>query len=263
MSNHQEKMPKMPRTVYEKHSVTQTFPAIDSLRSAEEAAVKINISAARLLELAEAGYAPHYRIDGGPPMFAAGELRAWAKENLIQRFEGHDIPFEIIVSPIIKADEFELPPVSLLNVSPLMPVSRDVLPPGVYFLCKGDEVVYVGQSVVPHSRIHQHAGGFSEGAQKDFDRAYMIPVPRERLSQVEGAFIRALRPKYNADRNGRYCAPAGNAESDKAAIGRYLDGEMTLSDAVESARESSTPRRHYRTTGSFDPKEAARRLIGD
>lgn len=62
--------------------------------------------------------------------------------------------------------------------------------PAVYFLCLGDEVVYVGQSTNPAGRIAEHAASSS----KRFDRVYALNVPAEELNNVEGAFIQLLKP---------------------------------------------------------------------
>jgi hypothetical protein len=85
--------------------------------------------------------------------------------------------------------------------------------PAVYFLLKGDEVVYVGKDRRPPSRIQQHR---IENV-KDFDSAYLLYVTDEdieavkatdigqwrgqwhnrALSLLEGEWIRRLFPKYN------------------------------------------------------------------
>ncbi len=63
--------------------------------------------------------------------------------------------------------------------------------PCVYFLLDGDDVVYVGQSVSLQTRIISHK------KDKKFDRVVYISCDRERLDEVEGTFIRALKPKFN------------------------------------------------------------------
>ena len=63
---------------------------------------------------------------------------------------------------------------------------------GIYFLCSLDRVVYVGQSICTGARIARHK---QEG--RSFDRAYILPAPREDLNKLEASFIRALNPPGN------------------------------------------------------------------
>jgi hypothetical protein len=62
-------------------------------------------------------------------------------------------------------------------------------PPGVYILMHGEEVVYVGQSINPSTRLGQHT------KDKIFDKAYLIPT--ENRLAVEAEYIQKYRPKYN------------------------------------------------------------------
>lgn len=72
---------------------------------------------------------------------------------------------------------------------------------GVYFLIKGNEVVYVGQSVHIPSRICGHSD-------KDFDRYAYVPCPPEALDQLESLYIHVLRPKLNGEQSwGGMAAP--------------------------------------------------------
>jgi hypothetical protein len=68
-----------------------------NLKSAKDAATDLGISEERLTRLADGGYAPHYRIDGGPPLFRIGELKRWGAVNLIQQVGGRDIPAPVRV----------------------------------------------------------------------------------------------------------------------------------------------------------------------
>lgn len=62
-------------------------------------------------------------------------------------------------------------------------------PPGVYFLLHEEEIVYVGQSTSPGSRIAQHI------KDKIFDRVLLIPT--NDLDNVEAKYIKKFQPKYN------------------------------------------------------------------
>lgn len=141
------------------------------------------------MELAEAGYMPHYRIDGGPPMFKKSEARAWVSSNLIERVQGRAIPSSIRV--VVPAPEVvDRPPSTISNVPGLQQIPKSGYQPGVYFLCKGEQVVYVGQSVHPAARIATHDASTT----KDFDRVYLLPVPQSELDDTESAFIKLLHP---------------------------------------------------------------------
>ena len=72
-----------------------------------------------------------------------------------------------------------------------VPVVRVV---GVYFLMRDGEVVYVGQSVNFHRRLHNH---LEEG--KKFDAYYLMECDKADLTRVERRWIDALRPEYNMD----------------------------------------------------------------
>ena len=72
---------------------------------------------------------------------------------------------------------------------------------GVYFLCDGDRVVYVGQSKNMVQRLGSHAN-------KDFNRALFMPVDERDLDRVESLFIALLRPGLNGlNKDGTMCAP--------------------------------------------------------
>ena len=76
---------------------------------------------------------------------------------------------------------------------------------GVYFLCKGDEVVYVGQSTNVIQRVASHMAEVSNPKidptapimRKKFDRAFFLKCETGDLDRLEGAFIRIFEPKAN------------------------------------------------------------------
>lgn len=75
-------------------------------------------------------------------------------------------------------------PKALLLASPPTPQS------GVYFLIKGDEVVYVGRSKNVLARMAGHVD-------KSFDRVLMIPVAEEFCSAIEAHMIGWFLPPLN------------------------------------------------------------------
>lgn len=78
---------------------------------------------------------------------------------------------------------------------------------GVYFLCLGNEVVYVGQATKVGARVGAHFD-------KEFDRVYYISCRESELTDYEGAFIYHLKPKLNRTTCGR-------------ARGKYFEKEFT------------------------------------
>jgi hypothetical protein len=184
------------------HTITQVtdeYPV--GLKTAAELATNLGdgITEARVLELAAAGYMPHYRIDSGPPLFKASEVRRWVASNLLRRVTGRAIPSALRV--VTNAEPvFDAPPMCISSLPGLQQIRSVDYCPGVYFLCRGRDVVYVGQSKAPAGRIATHRSS----GEKAFDRVYLLPVPESELNDVEHAFIHLLRPPLQGGiRSGR------------------------------------------------------------
>ncbi len=158
------------------------------LKSLEVAARDIGLSKERLLELADAGYAPHWRIDDGEPLFQIKDLRTWASKNILRRSQPRNLTLDVrqVMDPPMAVDA----PTSIRYIENLRTIPREVMP-GVYFLVRKGEVVYVGQSTGPMARVSSHK------RDKKFDVAYMVPVPAYALNDVEEALIRLLSPVLN------------------------------------------------------------------
>jgi hypothetical protein len=161
------------------------------LLTADQAAAITFVAAHRLIGLAVAGYAPCIWIDASGPYFRGHEIKKWVRENLVRLQNPKPLEFKFsLVSP--DKAEVDLVPNSISQIAhalkhfPLMEMMS-----AVYFLCKDDEVVYVGQSVNLPGRVKTHT------EEKEFDRVYYLPVPLEALSKVELTLINYLRPKLN------------------------------------------------------------------
>lgn len=166
-----------------------------NLLDANNAAPLIKLSPQRLTELAESGFAPCIRIDGGAPLFHKKDLLCWARSKITILQSGKPIS-----APRIYYAEHAQP--SRVVPKPLIPISERLVeychlafPPCVYFLIQDNEVVYVGQSVYLPGRLSEHI------CNKEFDRVFYLPVPRSELGIVEGGFIKALKPKLNGTMN--------------------------------------------------------------
>lgn len=66
---------------------------------------------------------------------------------------------------------------------------------GVYFLFKGDECVYVGQSTNVHARVREHRQ--ARNGTKDFDSYSWIPVDPDQLTAIELYYIDQIHPPLN------------------------------------------------------------------
>lgn len=192
------------------------------LKKAEQLADILGLSEEKVLEFANLGYLPHWRINGGEPLFQTAEVKRWAKKNLLQRNDGIDLPMELHIS--VDPPPAKTPPPKIHNLKNLRELPYTLTIPGIYFLVKGDEIVYVGQSVNPIARVNSHQQG------KGFERAYLLPVPRDRLDEVEAAFIRLFRPKLNGRHSsGAMCtsAPLTDQATDEEIISSFTltDGD--------------------------------------
>jgi hypothetical protein len=162
------------------------FPA--GLKTAAEIADSVKMPVERILELTEAMYIPHFRCDGSEPMYKISEVKRWAAENVLCRFEGKPYPPQLRV--VSEPEIAKYAPASINGIDNLCLVKESV--PGVYFLVLDEKVVYKGQSVNPPMRVSQHRKN------KVFTDSFFIPVPKSELDAVEGALIRLMNPPLNS-----------------------------------------------------------------
>jgi hypothetical protein len=118
---------------------------------------------------------------------------------------------------------------------------------GVYMLVLGDEIVYVGSSSGIEFRLYQHA----VEEIKEFDSALWVSLPPGVHPHYEGAFIRALRPRYNrvAPRHCGYdneilegfgLEPhADESANNRAYLDRHNQRRVANREARESRRSNS------------------------
>lgn len=91
-----------------------------------------------------------------------------------------------------RADPF-LVPEDIRGIAGLRDIShhKDYLLPGIYFLCFGDQLLYIGQSINPLRRLRQHV------KDKGFDRVFYLSWPVDKLNTMEGGLIRMFDPPLN------------------------------------------------------------------
>lgn len=110
---------------------------------------------------------------------------------------------------------------SVMGVAAGCPTPVEPIPnrSGIYFLLWKGKVVYVGQSVHVDWRVTTHYGERT----KQFDSAFFLPFRESELNHFEDAFIRAIKPKYNAARQKAptISQPTRDSDSVDAAV-RFL-----------------------------------------
>lgn len=170
-------------------------PSLSSLKTAEEVSAAVRMSAARLMELAEACVVSHFRIDGGPPLFSLADLKSYVRQYLTAVHPGAPLPIDL--RPIMLRSVENPVPLALAMVQERLcecPIAD--IPPCVYFLIENDAVLYIGQSRNLPARLSQHS---QDG--KRWNRVLFLPVPAERLLEVETEWIRTLQPPMNRTGN--------------------------------------------------------------
>lgn len=71
----------------------------------------------------------------------------------------------------------------------------------IYALIADERIMYVGQSTGVVVRL------FSHRTEKQFDYAMVMPVPPNRLNEIEHFFISRLAPPWNSRGRNRTCNP--------------------------------------------------------
>lgn len=72
--------------------------------------------------------------------------------------------------------------------------------PGIYFLWRGPELVYIGQSLCVPDRLFQHQrarDGLASGKRMQFIRATSIPCAATDLTEIEYEYICTYGPPFN------------------------------------------------------------------
>jgi hypothetical protein len=114
-----------------------------------------------VLQLAKDGICPHYLITN--PMtneqtiwFIASELNEWFEVNYINYIKGNFVQnYNFIHFDKDFHKAIGIVPDELLAISNLyqLPIQHLNTPPGIYFLCKKNKIVYIGQASNVSKRI--------------------------------------------------------------------------------------------------------------
>lgn len=160
-----------------------------------------------ILQLAKDGMCPHYILVNPLSkeemvLFSATELESWIEKNYLFYKEGNFTPsFEFIhFNRELNRVSHKEVPVELSQLGDdLFELPFDYIntPPGIYFLCKDNKIMYVGQSTSIVSRIATH---IKENT-KQFDRIFFIVCPAHKLDEIETELIKRFYPPLNIKSN--------------------------------------------------------------
>jgi hypothetical protein len=169
------------------------YKSLQGLKTAEEISSFVKIDAKRLQELAEAGYVPCTLIDG-KFFFRKSIVLNWVFSNLVLRNKGRSLTDIKVLFKAKQQKSKKIPDELMLNEN-IFEYDHGWFPPCIYFLCKDNKVVYVGQSVCLPARIVQHG----KENDKVFDKVFYIEIPKSDLNKMEREFIDKLLPLYNCE----------------------------------------------------------------
>jgi hypothetical protein len=156
-----------------------------------------------ILNLAKEGICPHYILtipstNEQKILFIRDEVDEWLQYHYLKKVSPDnlkEVRFNIFDLNKFSLDgQEEIPPL-LYNIEELykLPLENIYTSSGVYFLCKGTKIVYIGQSKNISNRIITHL--FEE--KKEFIQVFFIRIPVSQLDDVEKSLIRYLKPIYN------------------------------------------------------------------
>lgn len=84
-------------------------------------------------------------------------------------------------------------PIEISRIDELFKLPKSLFNSGtcIYFLCRENKVVYVGQAENVHQRLFEHM------KTKLFDAVFYIRVQANKMNKIESALIAHLKPEYN------------------------------------------------------------------
>lgn len=117
-------------------------------------------------------------------------------------------------------------PVEISRIEDLYKLPKTLFNSGscIYFLCRENKVVYVGQALNIHARLVEHHRC------KNFDNVFYIRVSANRLNIIENSLIAYLKPEYNQTNN-----PLNNQ---RRSIAECLLKEMSVTGSQQMGLET-------------------------
>ena len=139
---------------------------------------------------------------------------------MVERIAGTDLPQPVKIGlSLAQLKKARNVPNCLREVTGIFDITGEYNRSGIYFLCLGDSLQYIGQSVNVHIRVSQHS--------KEYDQVLFLPWPADDLDRIEGALIRYLEPPCNGRgnrKNGKFVAPALSYEGADEEIIEHIMG---------------------------------------
>ena len=174
---------------------------------------------------------PHYIVEHPITkevtiMFDKDELKNWYGDNYTRYSPSDDLPeFETNVLLTVQQDDGLESITKIPKELTLTPNLKEfktaslVQVPCVYFLCKNQKIVYIGQTINIQNRIAAHI----TDSQKQFDSVFYIHVHKDCLLDVEMSLIRYIRPTYN---KGKIAKAKDKDEAITLSILNYTHDKM-------------------------------------
>lgn len=175
---------------------------VNKLKKADQIRGKVTefLSPEDFLHLAEMEEVPHYILTN--PLtkeniicFLQSDIDSWFQDYV--QFKNYKIAPQINFHRNERA-KFKVCPLSdvppgLASIKELQQIPFNAFdsPSGIYFLCNGSDIVYIGQAQSVFIRVSTHK------REKEFDSVYFIPCHVEQLTPLETALIHYYQPKLN------------------------------------------------------------------
>jgi hypothetical protein len=153
-----------------------------------------NTIAAYINGLAERREIKHYRLKGEHEeifLFDNDEIISDLDIIEVEAKKSPDIiKIQCYDEKITQNDEI---PIEISKIDELFKLPKTLFNSGtcIYFLCRENKVVYVGQAENVHQRLVDHM------RTKSFDSVFYLRVPAHKMNKIESALISYLKPEYN------------------------------------------------------------------
>lgn len=160
------------------------------LISAEELSAKTYVPKETILSLSSEGKFPCVIIPGrDEPLYHPANAIDFTRSRLFKYQEAQITHLHVHTDSHFSISEVPRSIAGIADKLVKFDLMNDVS--CIYFLCQGDEVVYVGQSTNLAARLPQHR------IDKVFDRVFYLIVRLDDLDRIEREYIRAIRPRYD------------------------------------------------------------------
>ena len=153
-----------------------------------------SIIARYINNLAEKREIKHYRLKGEYEEIYLFDNDEIISDLNIMQVEAKKVPDVIKIQcydeKVTASDEI---PIEISKIDSLFKLPKSLFNSGscIYFLCKNERVVYVGQAENVHQRLVEHM------RTKEFDAVFYLRVPAHKMNKIESALISYLKPEYN------------------------------------------------------------------